>query len=121
MNPPLRYPRSYGLSRRRSIPFTTYAKFVVDTATSLGRGGDKGFSRAGHKRTSHALELLYELKRPVTIRGLFRAALGHAMLKEGWSATADLLETPRRVAVHAHFTNRLISNPWATWRGRSHR
>jgi hypothetical protein len=33
----------YNLTGDRSIPFTTYAKFIVDTATSLGQGGDKGF------------------------------------------------------------------------------
>ena len=36
----------FNLTGDRSIPFTTYAKFVVDTATSLGQGGDKGFFKS---------------------------------------------------------------------------
>ena len=36
-------PNRYNLTGDRSIPFTTYAKFIVDTATSLDQGGDKGF------------------------------------------------------------------------------
>ena len=35
----------YNLTGDRSIPFTTYAKFVVDTATSLGQGGDIACTR----------------------------------------------------------------------------
>jgi hypothetical protein len=31
-------PNRYNLTGDRSIPFTTYAKFIVDTATSLGQG-----------------------------------------------------------------------------------
>src|ERR1700677_803439 len=33
-------PYYFNLTGDRSIPFMTYAKFVVDTATSLGHGGD---------------------------------------------------------------------------------
>ena len=39
-------PNRYNLIGDRSIPFTTYAKFIVDTATSLGQGGDKGFFKS---------------------------------------------------------------------------
>jgi len=52
----------YNLTGDRSIPFTTYAKFIVDTATSLGQGGDKGFFKSqAQTHIAHALELLYEL------------------------------------------------------------
>jgi len=36
-------PNRYNLTGDRSIPFTTYAKFIVDTATSLGQGGVNTF------------------------------------------------------------------------------
>ena len=39
-------PNRYNLTGDRSIPFSTYAKFIVDTATSLGQGGDKGFFKS---------------------------------------------------------------------------
>jgi hypothetical protein len=36
-------PHTYNLTADRGIPFSTYAKFCVDTASSLGQQGDKGF------------------------------------------------------------------------------
>jgi len=65
-------PHRYNLTGDRSIPFTTYAKFIVDTATSLGQGGDKGFFKSqAQTHIAHALEMLFELNRPVTVRGAF--------------------------------------------------
>ncbi|MGI8438184.1 MAG: hypothetical protein ACR2NX_15015, partial [Chthoniobacterales bacterium] len=34
---------TYNLTSDRSIPYNTFAKAVVDTASSLGQAGDKGF------------------------------------------------------------------------------
>jgi hypothetical protein len=60
----------YNLTGDRSIPFSTYAKFVVDTATSLGQGGDKGFFKSqAQTHIAYALEMLYELNLPVTLLG----------------------------------------------------
>ena len=60
-------PNRYNLTGDRSIPFTTYAKFIVDTATSLGQGGDKGFFKSqAQTHIAHAREMLFELNRPVT-------------------------------------------------------
>jgi hypothetical protein len=48
----------------------------VDTATSLGQGGDKGFFKSqAQTHIAHALEMLYELKRPVTLARRVRAAV----------------------------------------------
>src|SRR5205809_5456552 len=56
----------FNLTGKRSIPFTTYAKFVVDTATSLGQGGDKGFFKSqAQTHIAHVLEFLFELSCPV--------------------------------------------------------
>ena len=61
-------PNRYNLTGDRSIPFSTYAKFIVDTATSLGQGGDKGFFKSqAQTHIAHALEMLFELNRPVTL------------------------------------------------------
>jgi len=47
----------------------TYAKFIVDTATSLGQGGDKGFFKSqAQTHIAHALEMLFELNRPVNAK-----------------------------------------------------
>jgi hypothetical protein len=102
----------YNLTGDRSIPFTTYAKFVVDTATSLGQGGDKGFFKSqAQTHIAHALELLYELGRPVTLLGAFELLSDRDLLEEEMENLESLLETPRRQAVYAHFGNRFLNQP----------
>jgi type IV secretory pathway TraG/TraD family ATPase VirD4 len=102
----------YNLTGDRSIPFTTYAKFIVDTATSLGQGGDKGFFKSqAQTHIAHALELLFELNRPVTLVGAYEILSSHALLEEEMENLRNLLETPRRTAVHAHFANRFLTQP----------
>jgi hypothetical protein len=102
----------YNLTGDRSIPFTTYAKFIVDTATSLGQGGDKGFFKSqAQTHIAHALELLYELSRPVTLRGAFELLSDRDLLEEEMENLEGLLETPRREAVYSHFANRFLNQP----------
>lgn len=65
-------PHRFNLTGDRGIPFTTYAKYVVDTATSLGQGGDKRFFKSqAQTHIAHALEMLHEMRRPVTLAGAF--------------------------------------------------
>lgn len=105
-------PNRYNLTGDRSIPFTTYAKFVVDTATSLGQGGDKGFFKSqAQTHIAHALEMLFELNRPVTLLGTFELLSDRELLEEELENLEALLETPRRAAVYAHFANRLLTQP----------
>jgi Type IV secretion-system coupling protein DNA-binding domain len=105
-------PHRYNLTGDRSIPFTTYAKFVVDTATSLGQGGDKGFFKSqAQTHIAHALEMLFELKRPVTLLGAFELLSDRQLLEEEMENLEVLLETPRRVVVYAHFANRFLTQP----------
>lgn len=105
-------PHRYNLTGDRSIPFTTYAKFVIDTATSLGQGGDKGFFKSqAQTHIAHALEMLFELNRPVTLRGAFELLSDRDLLEEEMENLESLLETPRREAVHAHFANRFLTQP----------
>jgi len=105
-------PNRYNLTGDRSIPFTTYAKFVVDTATSLGQGGDKGFFKSqAQTHIAHALEMLFELNRPVTLRGAFELLSDRELLEEEMENLESLLETSRREAVYAHFANRFLTQP----------
>jgi hypothetical protein len=102
----------FNLTGDRSIPFTTYAKFVIDTATSLGQGGDKGFFKSqAQTHIAHALEMLYELKRPVTLLGVFQLLSDRELLEEEMENLEGLLETSRRAAVYAHFANRFLNQP----------
>lgn len=105
-------PHRYNLTGDRSIPLTTYAKFIVDTATSLGQGGDKGFFKSqAQTHIAHALELLFELNRPVTLVGAYEILSSRDLLEEEMENLHNLLETPRRTAVHAHFANRFLTQP----------
>ena len=80
----------FNLTGDRSIPFTTYAKFIVDTATSLGQGGDKGFFKSqAQTHIAHALEMLYELKRPVTLAGAFELLSAENCSKRKWRTLKD--------------------------------
>src|ERR1700680_2961290 len=63
---------TYNLTSDRSIPFSTYAKFVVDTASSLGQQDDKGFFKnQAQTHIAAALEMLYEIGADVTLENVY--------------------------------------------------
>jgi hypothetical protein len=103
----------FNLTGDRSIPFTTYAKFVVDTATSLGQSGDKGFFRnQAQTHIAHALELLSELQRPVTLSGALDVLSSKPKLDEELDFLRNLsLQTPHRYALYHHFKHRFLDQP----------
>jgi type IV secretory pathway TraG/TraD family ATPase VirD4 len=102
----------FNLTGNRTIPFTTYAKFLVDTATSLGQGGDKGFFKSqAQTHIAHALELLFESRQPVTLAGAFELLSDRDKLEQEMEALGELHPAPRRVAVVEHFTNRFLTQP----------
>ena len=103
----------FNLTGDRGIPFTTYAKFVVDTAASLGQGGDKGFFKSqAQTHIAHALEMLAELQLPVTLSGAFQLLTNKGKLDEELENLNNLpLETPRRRVLHDHFINRFLNQP----------
>ena len=105
-------PHRFNLVGDRSIPFSTYAKFVVDTATSLGQGGDKGFFKTqSQTHIAHALELLHELNRPVTLVGAYELLTDATSLAKALEDLNELLQTPAREALTRHFVSRLINQP----------
>ena len=105
-------PYYLNLTGDRSIPFMSYAKFIVDTAGSLGQGGDKGFFKSqAQTHIAHALELLFELKQPVTLINAAELLTNRSRLEEELENLAALTPFPRRLAVHDHFVNRLLNQP----------
>ena len=105
-------PNRFNLTGDRSIPFSTYAKFIVDTATSLGQGGDKGFFKSqAQTHIAYALEMLFELSRPVTLVGAYELLSNHELLEDEMENLKNLFETPRRIAVHTHFFDRFLTQP----------
>ncbi|MBK8000414.1 MAG: type IV secretion system DNA-binding domain-containing protein [Verrucomicrobia bacterium] len=102
----------FNLTGNRTIPFNTYAKFVVDTATSLGQGGDKGFFKSqAQTHIAHALELLYETRRPVTIAGAYELLSDNESVADAVQTLSELLPMPRRTALIEHFGNRFLAQP----------
>ena len=106
-------PHYFNLTGDRSIPFSTYAKFVVDTATSLGQGGDKGFFKSqAQTHIAHGLELLAELQQPVTLSGTFALLSNKLLLEEELKNLGDMnVITPERQALLDHFKNRFLNQP----------
>ena len=104
---------TYNLTSDRSIPFNTFAKAVVDTASSLGQSGDKGFFRnQAQTHIAAALETLREIGADVTLENAYHLLLDERDLEE---ALGDLASTghlsPRRRELADHFRNRFLSQP----------
>ena len=55
--------------------------------------------------------MLFELNRPVTLLGAFELLSDRDLLEEEMENLENLLETPRRAAVYAHFANRFLTQP----------
>jgi hypothetical protein len=103
----------FNLTGDHRIPYTTYAKFVVDTATSLGQSGDKGFFKSqAQTHIAYALELLAALRRPVTLSGALELLTSKPKLEEELEFLSKLdLQTPRRRVLNDHFKNRFLDQP----------
>lgn len=104
---------TYNLTSDRSIPFNTFAKAIVDTASSLGQSGDKGFFRnQAQTHIAAALETLREIGADVTLDNAYHLLLDERDLEE---ALGDLAATghlsPRRRELADHFRNRFLSQP----------
>jgi len=105
---------TYNLLSDRNIPFGTYAKFIVDTATSLGQQGDKAFFK--NQAQTHiglALEALYEGGWPVTLENAHEMLLDESQLDDVLCQLAgDPLTMPaRHETLISHFMNRYRDQP----------
>jgi type IV secretory pathway TraG/TraD family ATPase VirD4 len=103
---------TYNLTSDRGIPFSTYAKFIVDTASSLGQQGDKSFFKnQAQTHISAALELLYEVQADVTLENAYSVLLDDADIKETLADLAGCYLTERRCQLADHFRNRFLTQP----------
>ena len=103
---------AYNLTSDRSIPASTYAKFVVDTASSLGQAGDKGFFKnQAQTHIAKALETLYEIRADVTLENAYSLLLDEKDMNEALNDLLDGYATERRNGLYDHFKNRFLNQP----------
>jgi hypothetical protein len=105
---------TYNLLSDRKIPFSTYAKFIVDTATSLGQQGDHAFFKnQAQTHMALALEALYLGGWHVTLDGVHEVLLDESELDEVLCQLASEQLTPsdRYEVLINHFMNRYRDQP----------
>ena len=103
---------TYNLTSDRSIPYNTFAKAVVDTASSLGQAGDKGFFKnQAQIHIAAALETLREISADVTLENAYHLLLDQGDLDEAMTDLASNHQTMRRRKLSGHFSNRFLSQP----------
>ncbi len=105
--------QTYNLTSDRTIPYNTFAKAVVDTASSLGQAGDKGFFRnQAQTHIAAALEALREIGADVTLENAYHLLLDERDLEEALGDLADTAHlSSRRRELADHFRNRFLSQP----------
>lgn len=105
---------TYNLLSDRKIPFSTYAKFIVDTATSLGQQGDKAFFKnQAQTHIALALEALYLGGWEVTFENVHEVLLDDSEMDLVLCNLAgDPLTRPERhTTIINHFLNRYRDQP----------
>ncbi|MGH7977268.1 MAG: type IV secretory system conjugative DNA transfer family protein [Limisphaerales bacterium] len=105
---------TYNLVSDRKIPFSTYAKFIVDTATSLGQQGDKAFFKnQAQTHIALALEALHEGGWHVTLDDAHEILLDDAEMDDVLCHLAgdEFTITDRQMALINHFMNRFRDQP----------
>jgi type IV secretory pathway TraG/TraD family ATPase VirD4 len=103
---------TYNLTSDRSIPFNTFAKATVDTASSLGQGGDKGFFKnQAQIHIAKALHALREIHADVNFENTYRLLLNGKDMEETLQDLRGLESTPERCELIEHFENRFLAQP----------
>ena len=103
---------TYNLTSDRTVPSSTYAKFVVDTASSLGQQGDKGFFKnQAQTHIARALDALYEIQADVTLENVYSLLLDERDMDETLRDLGNSYPTERRRDLINHFKNRYLNQP----------
>ncbi len=102
----------FNLTGDRSIPSSTYAKFVVDTASSLGQQGEKSFFKnQAQTHIAAALDALHEIRADVTLENAYHVLLNATDLAELLTDLRGLRTTERRRSLLEHFEHRFLGQP----------
>jgi len=103
---------TYNLTSDRSIPYNTFSKAVVDTASSLGQAGDKGFFKnQAQVHIARALEALREIRADVTLENAYHLLIDERDLQEALDDLTAGAPSPARHELISHFRNRFLNQP----------
>jgi hypothetical protein len=103
---------TYNLTADRSIPYNTFSKAVVDTASSLGQAGDKGFFKnQAQVHIARALEALREIRADVTLENAYHLLIDERDLQEALDDLTTGAPSPARHELISHFRNRFLNQP----------
>jgi hypothetical protein len=94
---------------RPSISPLPSNRAVVDTASSIGQAGDKGFFKnQAQIHIAAALETLREIGADVTLENAYHLLLDQGDLDEAMTDLASSHQTLRRRELADHFSNRFL-------------
>ncbi|MDX1952657.1 MAG: type IV secretion system DNA-binding domain-containing protein [Verrucomicrobiota bacterium] len=113
-NPPDRWKptHTFNLLSDRTIPFTTYAKFVVDTATSLGQRNDQSFFKnQAQTHIAYGLEMLAQTGMDVALDNVQALLLNEEYLDIALNQLAAADSNERGRDLIEHFTKRYREQP----------
>jgi type IV secretory pathway TraG/TraD family ATPase VirD4 len=100
-------PLRLNLLADRSVPWTTYAKIIVDTATSAGqKGGQSFFKETARDLITHAMQALDLCGLPVTLENVYHVTCVS-------TGKDELLEELSRVAAPAAMAERQFFRDFA--------
>ncbi len=103
---------TYNLTSDRSIPYNTFAKAVIDTASSLGQAGDKGFFKnQAQVHIARALEVLREIRADVTLENAYHLLIDERDLQEALEDLEASTASSARLELVSHFRNRFLNQP----------
>lgn len=103
---------TYNLTSDRSIPYNTFAKAVIDTASSLGQAGDKGFFKnQAQVHIARALEVLREIRADVTLENAYHLLIDARDLQEALDDLDAGAASSARLELIGHFRNRFLNQP----------
>lgn len=103
---------TFNLISDRSIPYTTYAKFIVDPATSLGQRTEQSFFKnQAQTHIAQALEILDRTGMDVSLDNVHDLLLNNDALNEALDELATDYPTERGRKLIEHFTLRYQDQP----------
>lgn len=103
---------TFNLTSDPSIPYTTYAKFVIDTASSLGQRGEQSFFKSQAQiHIGLALETARRSNGTVSLAAAHNLLLNDAAMDEALQELKTEYPTARDKELVNHFENRYKAQP----------